>query len=977
MNKIFQILLSSALFCSFAAAQDVVDLWLFDDGTDLTNTSNSGLSDTAWSTTPPDSSVSGGIFELTGEATGGALADYTSPQALSGTVRFEVVVSAWDFSDFSTGADSQRVFSFSATDSGGVRLARIQFIHDDGSASITADQGSGSFRTLGSLSLSGTTPTTVRVSLDLATGEASYSVSGAANNIFSGVTTTQSRTNDVNSYQIGRYGSGAFDQSGAYLRVDSISLKAGEFPILTPVSVHPLFKDNAVLQRDRTIPIWGKAASGETINVLLDGVIVGTGTADAEENWSIPIGPFPGDGGLAHSLEISSPTLNTVTLGGIVFGDVYIMSGQSNMDYKLSQAYFPESEEAAAELPLIRQIRTGYTTSTEALTEPDAITSWFLASPANFSNFAAEFSATGFYFAKNLHLATGEPVGLIHSAWGGRLLERFLSPEGYESVPALSGLLQEAEEGGLVEHYDIFNSRIAPLIPYGIRGAVWYQGEANANQFRDGDIYQYKLRALARGWRERWGQDDFSFHIAQLPNFQTPASWPELREAQLDSLTEPDFSLAVLIDVGDDSDIHPINKIDPGARLAKLALAKDIRQNIDYSSPLFREAVVEGNQIRIIFDHAESGLYVGTKNFVDPVVEVAGPLQNFEIAGSDKIFVSADAVIDGDTVLVSSPSVANPLYVRYCYTSAPVGGNKLYNKGDLPASPFNTYKTYELDVLAGSGDVVGVETGTVHNITADAAETGFVFDRWIGPAGVVQDVNAASTNVTMPEHDVYLFASYRPVGDSIYTVTVTGGSGDGSSQAGSIINIKADAPASNQIFDQWTGDTAGLININAPETTFRMPAGNVTLTATYRTIDSAGGGIPDSWRAEHFGGDGTTSSAQSLASADPDGDGATNFEEYQSGTDPNDTHSTFKIENFGLNGSTAEFSLKTSIGRRYQVLSCPELSTNNWTPVVQTIVGDGLIKSIFVAITGNPKEFFLAEGRVDARGTSMGLSVSQ
>jgi hypothetical protein len=976
VNKLSLILLESFLFCGFAAAtQEVVDQWLFDYGTDLTNTSNSGVNNTAWSTAPSGSSVSGGLFELTGDASGGATATYGSPAALSGTVTFELVLSEWDFSAFSTGTNSQRVFSFLANDSGGVRLARIQFVYNDGALSITADQGAGSFRTLGSLSLTGATPTTVSVSLDLATEAANYSVSGAVNNVFSNVITTDSRTNDISSYQVGRYGSGAFDQSGVYLRVDSISLKAGEAP--TPISIHPLFKSNAVLQRDKAIPIWGKAESGQTINVLLDGEIVGTGVSDAEGNWSVTIGPFPGDGGVAHSLEVSSPTLNTVVLNGVVFGDVYIMSGQSNMDWKLSDAYFPESEVLDAELPLIRQIRTGYTTSTVELTEPDAITAWIIASPATVANFTTEFSAVGFFFAKNLHLATGEPVGLIHSAWGGRLIERFLSPEGYASVPALSGLLQEAEEGGLVEHYDIFNSRIASLVPYGIRGAVWYQGEANANVLRDRDIYQYKLRALARGWRERWGQDDFSFHIAQLPNFQTPASWPELREAQLDSLTEPDFSLAVLIDVGDDSDIHPINKIDPGARLAKLALAKDMGLNIDYSGPLFHETVVEGNQIRVIYDHAENGLYVGTKSFVDPVVAVAGPLQNFEIAGTDKNFVPADAVIDGDTVLVSSPSVTNPVYVRYCYTSAPAGGNKLYNAADLPASPFTSYKTYEIDVLSGSGDVEGVEPGTVHAITADTAEGGFVFDRWIGPAGVVGDVNAASTNVTMPEHDVYLLASYRPVGDSVYTLAVTSGSGDGTSQAGSLINIKADEPGPNQVFDRWTGDTAGLINVTAADTTFRMPASNVALTATYRTVDSVGDGIPDSWRAEHFGGDGTTATSKSMATVDADKDGADNFEEYVSGTDPNDPKSVFKIEDFWMNGSTAEFIFKTSTGRRYQILSSPQLSPGSWTPIIQTIVGDGLTKFISVETGGNSREFFRLGSAVDPYPIPMGLSSSQ
>ena len=381
---------------------------------------------------------------------------------------------------------------------------------------------------------------------------------------------------------------------------------------------------------------------------------------------------------------------------------------------------------------------------------------------------------------------------------------------------------------------------IAPLAPYGIRGVLWYQGEANVNQFQDRDIYQFKLRALARGWRQKWGDSELPFHIAQLPNFASTPSWSEIRLAQLNSLSESNFNMAVLIDVGNDRDIHPTNKMDPGARMAKLALANDFGQTIDYSGPLFREAIIEGNQIRVKFDHLAGGLYVGTKNFAEPVAEVAGPLQNFEIAGSDHKFVAADAVIDGDTVLVSSAAVADPVHVRYCYASAPNGANKLYNRADLPASPFSTHQTYELDVLSGSGDVVAVEPGTVHSISADAAEAGFVFDRWIGPAGIIEDVNASSTNVTMPVHDVYIFASYRPSGDGTFSVAVTGGSGAGSSQAGSVINIKADAPGANQVFERWVGDATGLINASAPETTFRMPASNVALTATFRAMDSVG-----------------------------------------------------------------------------------------------------------------------------------------
>jgi len=393
MKKIPLIPLVFLLICNFLVAQDTIDEWLFDDGTNLKNTSNSGSSGTAWAWNVADGTLGDGVFQLSGGLGKGVAARHASPLPLSGTVRFEVVISEWDFSAFSTGANSQRVFVFSATDGGGTRLARIQVVYDNGEVSITADQGAGSFRKLGSLSLSGNEPTTVSVSLDLATEKATFTVSGALNNSFSGITTKQSRTASIKDYQIGRYGKGAFDQSEVYLKIDSISLKAGESP--TPISLHPLFRENSVLQRDKEIPVWGKAAAGETVNVYLDDVLVGSTVADAEENWKVGVGPFPGDGGIGHKLAVSSPNSNlfSVTLNEIVFGDVYILSGQSNMDWPISKSYFPESEQAGADLPLIRQIRQQYATSPEELSEPNLLTGWVSASPATVS----DFSGVGFF----------------------------------------------------------------------------------------------------------------------------------------------------------------------------------------------------------------------------------------------------------------------------------------------------------------------------------------------------------------------------------------------------------------------------------------------------------------------------------------------------------------------------------------------------------------------------------------------------
>jgi sialate O-acetylesterase len=225
------------------------------------------------------------------------------------------------------------------------------------------------------------------------------------------------------------------------------------------------------------------------------------------------------------------------------------------------------------------------------------------------------------------------------------------------------------------------DAMIQPLIPYAIRGAAWYQGESNDADERE---YGCKLRALIRDWRRAWGQGDFPFLTVQLANFRAPevyqasSKWAGVREGQADTLKDPNTGLAVAIDIGDSVDIHPRNKQDVGSRLAQWALARTYGKPVVPSGPLYRDFTMEGDRIRLRFDHTGSGL-----------IARDGALKTFVIAGGDRRFVPADAAIDGDTVVVRATAVPEPVAVRYAWADNPCGCN-LYNRDGLPASPFRT-----------------------------------------------------------------------------------------------------------------------------------------------------------------------------------------------------------------------------------------------------------------------------------------------
>jgi sialate O-acetylesterase len=377
-----------------------------------------------------------------------------------------------------------------------------------------------------------------------------------------------------------------------------------------------------------------------------------------------------------------------------------------------------EEETAAAEFPEIRLFQVPKTAAETP--EWDVPGGWVETTPET----ARDFSAVGYFFGRRLHREQGVPVGLVHSSWGGTAAEWWTRREVLEGNPALKDIVARWKKAG--EDYEarlreyealqrkrteagpdaggaagadapdsieppvppeprtrpgaLFNGMIAPLVPYRIRGVIWYQGESNVGRAKE---YRELFPAMIRDWRAQWGQGAFPFLFVQLANFGErkadpgPSAWADLRESQLRALSVPNTAMAVIIDIGEGDDIHPKNKHDVGIRLSLAALGTVYDRDAVYSGPVYDSMEIEGHRIRLHFNHAESGL-----------VARGGELRGFAVAGEDRKFVGADAEIDGETVVVTSDRVPNPVAVRYAWADDPEVS--LYNEAGLPASPFRT-----------------------------------------------------------------------------------------------------------------------------------------------------------------------------------------------------------------------------------------------------------------------------------------------
>jgi sialate O-acetylesterase len=501
------------------------------------------------------------------------------------------------------------------------------------------------------------------------------------------------------------------------LALSFVSLAEGVRPARADVKLPALFGNHMVLQRDQKDRVWGKAEPGEEVTVSIAGQSK-SATADKDGKWLVTLDPLPAGG--PHTLTVKGK--NTITLEDVLVGEVWICSGQSNMQWPLMLSNNAEVEIATAKYPKIRLISVPQVGTQEP--QDDFNGSWQACTPETVRG----FSAVGYLFGRALYQALDIPIGLINDAWGGSACEAWVRRDVLAADEKFKPLLANWEqieknfpqakadfEKKLAEWKEaaakakeenkpapqrpndpenqmrgnsrpgnIYNGVLKPTIGYGIRGAIWYQGESNA-----GRAYQYRdlFPLMIKNWRDEWGIGDFPFYWVQLADFlgeksePSESAWAELREAQTMTMSRlPNTGEAVIIDVGEGRDIHPRNKQDVAARLARWALARDYGLPVHYHSPQYKSMEKQENKIVLTFDHVGSeGLYA----FDVP------ELKGFTIAGSDHKFVPAKAKLVGkDKIEVSAESVAEPEAVRYAWADNPICN--VYSRQGLPLTPFRT-----------------------------------------------------------------------------------------------------------------------------------------------------------------------------------------------------------------------------------------------------------------------------------------------
>ncbi len=500
------------------------------------------------------------------------------------------------------------------------------------------------------------------------------------------------------------------------------------------VKPNPLFTDGAILQRGQAVPVWGTARDGEKVSVTLGDQKLTTTAANGA--WRVELKPLTAGG--PFTLTITGD--NTVTVNNVLVGEVWVCSGQSNMEWPLSRAANAAEEGPKALYPKIRMFTVTKTISIQPLTEAKG--SWIECSPATVGN----FSAVGYFFARDLYQKLGIPVGMIHTSWGGTVAQAWTSKEGLSKAPELKGYADAAKNaldnysaevaafqpkidafkaakavwdetvgkpyqetlkawdeetakakaasqplppkpvpssqqptapkapaGNQNSECTLFNGMVNPIIPYAMKGVIWYQGESNANQSR---LYRSLFPAMIADWRTLWNQGNFPFLFVQIAPFNGQP--PEIREAQMLTLAKsPNTAMTVTTDVGNATDIHPTQKEPVGQRLALAARALAYGEKIEYSGPLYQSMATKGEKIALTFTHTGSGL-----------VAKDGELKGFTIAGADGKFVPAEAKINGSNIIVSGAGVTEPKAVRYGWANVP--DVNLFNKEGIPASPFRT-----------------------------------------------------------------------------------------------------------------------------------------------------------------------------------------------------------------------------------------------------------------------------------------------
>jgi sialate O-acetylesterase len=487
-------------------------------------------------------------------------------------------------------------------------------------------------------------------------------------------------------------------------------------PAHAEVKPNALFSDHMVLQSGMSVPIWGTATPGERVSVTLLKQ-TRTATADATGKWTVRLAKLKAGGPFEMTIAGKAPGDTPIVVKDVLIGEVWLGSGQSNMQFYVSKngpGHAPyglldeEKEIAAANFPQLRM----FTVKNAKAIDPqsDEVGTWEVCSPETVPN----FSAVGYLFGRDLNQALKLPVGIVLSAYGASTAEAWIPRDAMAADPQLKPMLDKLDaresyfkarpgandadappapqtvnsrpgRGGVVrdpsqdQHQPtvLYNAMINPILPYAIRGAIWYQGESVVGGAQGVLLYGHVMETLVTDWRKQWGEGNFPFYVVQLPGQQNVSNNPVIREQQAKILSLPNTGMAVVLDTSEAKNVHPHNKEPLGERLTDIALANVYGRKIEFSGPVYSSMKVESSAIRVSFTHAAGLMAKGDK------------LNWFQIAGADQKFVDADAKIEGSSVVVSSPNVTAPVAVRYAWDNYPDTAN-LYNGAGLQAAPFRT-----------------------------------------------------------------------------------------------------------------------------------------------------------------------------------------------------------------------------------------------------------------------------------------------
>lgn len=526
----------------------------------------------------------------------------------------------------------------------------------------------------------------------------------------------------------------AMNRYGSSVLAAFLTVMSGLTPVNADVRLPGLISDNMLLQTGPATRIWGWADAGEKVSVTLQGTTV-SATADQKGHWQVKVNAKPA----AEPMDMTVAGKNTITIKNVLVGEVWFVAGQSNVWWPVSRTDNADQEIAAAKHPKLRlfavpvraepkpvdDITLTYPQTVPEMPQPAVSGKWVECSP----EIIGDFSGLAYYFGRDLHKDLDVPVGIISAGVGGTLVEAWTSESALQANPDCKWIIDHwtnykanVYPKKLAEHQvelakwkasveaakandpnsaeakapqpeapidadryvnrcaALYNGMVAPLTPFTIKGAAWYQGESNAGK---PETYALNLKVMIQDWRKAWNVGEFPFLIVQLPNVDTSKfpsvgkEWAGMREAQMDAAELPNTGIVVTIDLGKADDMHPKNKQDVCRRMATLAEGMAYDKKVAVSGPVLQSKTISGRTVKLKFKHAEGGL-------TSPSSELTG----FEVAGADGKYVSAKARIEADSVIVESDAVDHPVAVKYAWLDNPTAS--LFNKAGLPASPFRT-----------------------------------------------------------------------------------------------------------------------------------------------------------------------------------------------------------------------------------------------------------------------------------------------